>query len=269
MRIHSDINHRCVLPRQFFIFKLFIAFVAGNVLNISVVNAESLVIFAPASTTNVIHELAHVYQQEKGVTIHTSFASSGTLARQILNGAPADLFLSASVSWMDDLQKKKILAANTRIDLFSNSLVMIFPNRPSRPIDSLFFEGSAPQINGYWATGDPDYVPVGMYARQALIKMGWWDQLESRLIRAHDVRSALIMVERGEVAMGIVYYSDLLIAPDLVSVPIPAVTHQPVVYPLAIIRQRDNPVTRQFFQFLQTSRAGEIFRKFHFSQVLP
>jgi len=216
-----------------------------------------LTVFAAASTTEVMKELAEVFKVETGEVIRFNFASSGALARQIDAGAPADLFVSANVKWMDWLEGRSAINSPTRFNLAANTLVMV------APLDStLSFNG---QIEGRLAVGDFKSVPAGMYAKEALSHMGWLDGLRPRLVMASNVRTALMYVERGEVAAGIVYATDAM-ASDKVSVvgTFPLESHSPMVYQAAACSKK--PAVSQFLEFLKTDQVKSILKKHGFTE---
>src|SRR6202051_3369203 len=172
----------------------------------------SIIVFAAASLTNALQELGDGFTEETSVPVKFSFAASSTLARQIENGAPADVFLSADQEWMDYLQTRNLIRADTRRDVLGNRLVLIAPADSTIKLKiEPRFALAAALGKGRLATGDPDSVPVGRYARAALTKLGVWDSVTERLVRAENVRAALAFVARGEVPLGIVYKTDALV----------------------------------------------------------
>ena len=175
-------------------------------------NKPELLVFAAASLTNVLGELSQAFEKQAGVRVKLSFAASSVLARQIEAGGKADVFISADQEWMDYLQARDLIDKATRRNLVGNRLVLI------APADSKIELKIAPGFKlagalggGRLATGDPDTVPVGRYARSALISLGVWDEIQDRLVRADNVRSAMMFVARGESPLGIVYTTDALV----------------------------------------------------------
>ncbi len=222
-------------------------------------------VYAAASTTNAINDIGALYEKEKSVKITTSFAASSVLAKQIEEGAPAGIFISADLKWMDYLQEKGKLVAGTRRHLLGNQLVMIAPRGKGFPVkmDKTFAIEKA--FEGKWCTGDPVSVPVGNYAKQALTALGWWQTLEPRLGVTQDVRAALAFVERGECAMGIVYETDAKVSDKVTLLgAFPPDTHQPVVYPIALIEGADKEA-QQFLAFLFSKPAADIFTRYGFT----
>jgi molybdate transport system substrate-binding protein len=193
-----------------------------------------------------------------------SFGSSSTLARQIEQGAPANVFASADEKWMDYLAQKTLIVADTRKDLLGNDLVLVVSaDKPvhvtiSKSFDMLGLLGA----DGRLATGDPAHVPVGIYAEQALKKLGMWDSVSPRLARTDDVRSALLLVERGEAPAGIVYATDATVSKAVtIAGTFPADSHDPVSYPFAVTKSGDTPEARALLQFLTGPTAREVFAK--------
>ena len=232
------------------------------------VAADNITVFAAASLTNAMQDIASRYKQEKGVTVVSSFASSSTLARQIEQGAPADLFISADQQWMDDAVAKKSVITSSRYTLLGNDLVLIAPRSAAAKAVTL-----DPQTD--WKTllhgerlavGDPDHVPAGIYAKEALQKLGAWEGVAPSLAPANNVRAALALVERNETPYGIVYGSDA-VASDKVQVVghFPATSHKPVEYPMAIVNGHDNAAVKAFYDYLKGPQAAAIFKHYGFT----
>jgi molybdate transport system substrate-binding protein len=228
-------------------------------------------IFAAASTTDAVNEIAEAYATRTGGSIRPVVASSSTLARQIAEGAPADIFLSANIAWMDHLDARQLLAPGTRLPLLSNRLVLIAPaGSPLRlrltrdlPLRELLGDGRL-------AIGDPAHVPAGIYAKQALEALGLWDQVADRLAQSSNVRAALALVDRGEVPAGIVYETDAVISPRVRIVDaFPAEVTPPITYPLAIVAGRDTPAVRAAYDFLTSETAAAIFARHGFTSARP
>jgi len=231
---------------------------------------EPATVFAAASTTNAINDIGKIFAEKGLGKIVSSYASSSTLAKQIENGAPANLFISADEPWMNYLEERKLLEPGSRFDLLGNKLVLIAPSDSSTgKVDiGLKFDLAKLLGNGKLAVGDPDHVPAGKYAKAALQKLGIWNEMESKLARAADVRGALTLVERGETPFGIVYATDAAIAPKVKVVGVfPADTHPKIVYPAALIAGKATPVAKGFIEFLKTPAAKAVFEKYGFSTV--
>lgn len=229
---------------------------------------EPVTIFAAASTTDAVTAIAAAYQASGGGPVRTVFASSSTLARQIAQGAPADLYLSANPAWMDDLAGRDGIEPESRIDLLSNSLVLIAPaDRPMTIDIAPRFPLAAALGDGRIALGDPIHVPAGIYAKEALSSLGVWHEVESRAAFAGDVRAALALVDSGEAAAGIVYSSDAAIGRNVrVVATFPAELSSPIIYPLAIVRGRTSPKVDAVYRFLQGPTARAIWRANGFTE---
>lgn len=223
-----------------------------------------LTVFAAASLTDVLQAIGRLWAASGQPAPRFSFASSSTLARQIEAGAPANLFASADQQWADYLQQRNLLVPETRRSLLTNSLVLVVPKdrartvpiRPGLDLDGLLGPG------GRLATGDPAHVPAGIYAEAALKSLGLWERAQPRLARAESVRSALLLVGRGEAPAGIVYATDAAADPGVaVAGAFPADSHPPVTYPFAVVRGHDTPAARAFLEFLSGPQAREAFTR--------
>lgn len=233
----------------------FTVFAAALLLAVSVC-ADNLIVLAAASTTDAMNEIGTLFTKQSGHTVQFSFGSAGALARQIQNGAPADLFLSANEKWMDEL------AGNVefRVDLLKNRLVLIAPKGLSVTLDENFA--------GRLAVGSMESVPAGMYAKQVLEKKGWLDALRPHLVSCDSVRNVLFFVERGEVDAGIVYSTDAKISDRVTIMSVfPEGLHDPIRYPVAVCRASKHPDSaREFLIFLQSPEAAEVFERYGFER---
>lgn len=222
---------------------------------------QPLMVFAASSTTDVMRQAGQRFEDATGVHVAFSFDSSSNLAKQIAAGSPADVYLSADENWMDQLTAAGAVHDGTRRDLLANELVLIVPLdaedvavQMSRDFD---FVGRLPQVERI-AVGDPDHVPAGRYARQALLALGWWDSLQRRLMPAQDVRAALRLVELREADAGIVYSTDAIASAEVkVVARFPAESHDPIVYPIA--QCGDSVHAMDFIQFLESVEMTEVF----------
>ena len=223
---------------------------------------------AAASLTNVLGELSPTWEQRAQVSIKLSFASSSVLARQIEAGGKADVFVSADQEWMDYLQSRALLDDPSRRDLVGNRLVLIAPAdskvdltiAPSFPL----FEALQ---GGRLSTADPDTVPAGRYARSALTSLGVWNEVANRLVRADNVRSAMMFVARGEAPLGIVYATDALVDRKVRIVDtFPLGTHAPILYPAAAIRGA-RPEASTYLEYLAGDEASPVWRRYGFLKV--
>ncbi|MFN0262507.1 molybdate ABC transporter substrate-binding protein [Tepidamorphus sp. 3E244] len=229
--------------------------------------AEPLTVLAAASMRDAMNEIGTAFTAETGRDVRFSFAASSALARQIAAGAPADIYVSASSGWMDYLETENRIAAGTRRTIAGNRLVIIAPSGALRGQIS----GAAPDFDallgerGRLAIGDPDHVPAGIYARQALEAWGVWDAVEPRLARADDVRAAVTLVARGETPLGISYATDaaLLEQVSVVAV-IPDNLHDAIVYPAGVVAGHEE-AGQPFMNFLGSEAAQAILQRFGFS----
>lgn len=228
---------------------------------------DQVTVFAAASTTNVLTEIIELFTKNTNTPVTPSFAASSALAKQIENGAPASVFLSADNKWMDYLEEKKLIEATTRFGLLSNRIVLV------APLDSTLTLNLQPGVDlagalgqNRLAMGDPDHVPVGTYGKQALEALRVWDSVKDQIARANDVRSALVLVERGESPLGIVYATDAAISGKVRVVAVfPENTHPPIVYPVALVTGHETAAAKAFLSFLKGPEAKAIFVKHGFS----
>jgi molybdate transport system substrate-binding protein len=225
-----------------------------------------ILLFAAASLTDALQEAGAGYEKTAHVKVTSSFDSSSVLARQIEAGAPADVFFSADTAWMDYLQSHNLIQAGSRKNVLGNRLVLIAPAdsqiklriAPHFPLAAALGENKL-------ATGDPDSVPAGRYARSALLKLGVWDEVAPRLARAENVRVALLYVARAEAPLGIVYASDALADKSVRVVDtFPADTHEPIVYPIALTKSAKSQA-QAFVAYLTGPQGHDIFVKYGFT----
>ena len=231
------------------------------------VNAQGVTVFAAASLTDAMNDIVKIYNAKSSVGIKTSYASSSALARQIENGAPADLFFSADEEWMDYLDKRTLIEKGTRVARLGNRLVLVAPAGPARKVDiRKGFDLAGLLGGGRLATGDPASVPVGKYAQQSLTYLGVWQIAEPRLARADNVRVALTYVERGEAPLGIVYSTDAAISKGVQVIgEFPPESHPAISYPLAIVARHGTDAAKAFHAFLLGGEAAAVFQRFGFS----
>jgi molybdate transport system substrate-binding protein len=222
-------------------------------------------VFAAASTTEALNDIGQMFAAQGKGRMVASYASSSVLARQIENGAPAQIFISADEQWADYLSERKLLVG--RINLLGNMLALIAPAdskvqvdiAPGFPLANLLKDGRL-------AVGDPDHVPAGLYAKAALQALGVWPSVEDRLARGDSVRGSLAFVERGECPLGIVYTTDAKIDPKVRIVGVfPQDSHPPIVYPAGLVAGKETPAAQAFFDFLQSPAAKDVFRKYGFA----
>ena len=244
-----------------------IAILCGSPPSPACAQDKSLTVFAAASMKNALDDIDTAYTAKTGIKIVASYAASSALAKQIEQGAPADIFLSADTDWMDYAATRKAINEPTRINLLGNSIVLIAPK--DSKIDKVSigqgFDLAKLAGNGKIATGDVSAVPVGKYAKAALEKFGAWQAAESKFAMAESVRAALTLVARGEAALGIVYSTDARVEPAVKIVgTFPADSHPPIIYPVAATTTA-KPEAASYLAFLRSSAAKAIFEKYGFS----
>lgn len=225
--------------------------------------------FAAASLTNALEDISKAYAAKGGKSqIKYSFAASSALAKQLEAGAPANIFASADLKWMDYTDGKDLTLPDTRVKLLGNELVLVAPADKAKPVTitkGLDIEALLGP-NGRIATGLVDSVPVGVYAKQAFTNLGVWDKVAPRIVGAESVRAALALVERGEVPYGVVYATDAAIAKNVkIVATFPADSYPPVEYPFSLVKGQDTPEAKAYFAFLQGPEAKEIYKKYGFS----
>lgn len=248
--------------------KALLSIVASTCLSFSFVAQAKITVFAAASMTNVLEEIKSEYVKANPKNeVDFSFASSSVLARQISQGAPAQVFISANQKWMDFLEEKGAIETKSRRDLVGNRLVMVAPKGSKiENVDVLNSQWHSHLANTYLAVGDPDHVPAGKYAKEAFTFLKQWGDLETKLARANNVRAALALVEQGESPLGVVYATDAAASQKVKTVAIfPENSHPAIEYPVAIVKGQDNEESRQFLAYLQSESAVKIFQKFGFS----
>lgn len=232
--------------------------------------AEQVTVFAAASLGTALDEIATTWEAETGHDVVASYAGTPQLARQIGQGAPADLFIAASSDWMDDLEAKGLIVPGSRRDLVGNTLVLI-AHGEARPVEiGPGLDLPALLGDGRLAMALVDSVPAGLYGREALTALGLWDAARPRIAQAENVRAALALVASGEAPLGIVYGSDALAARaagEDVSVlgAFPADSHSPITYPAALVAGRDGPAARAFLDQLASPRARLVWEAQGFS----
>jgi len=233
--------------------------------------AQEVTVMAAASLTDALRELGQAWAAKGNPAPRFVFAASSALARQVEQGAPAGIFASADEPWADYLAERNLLVRGTRSSPLGNVLVLIAPaDQPgdvalTPGVDLLARLGPSGRI----ATGDPASVPVGKYAQAALTSLGIWDQVAPRLARAENVRAALLLVERGEAPLGIVYATDAAASKRVrVIGTFPESTHPPITYPFALLKGGDTPGTRALLAFLTGPEAAPVYRRLGFA-VMP
>jgi molybdate transport system substrate-binding protein len=231
---------------------------------------RTITVFAAASMKNALDDINAAYTAKTGVKVTVSYAASSALAKQIEQGAPADVFISADTDWMDYAVARKSIHESSRVNLLGNSIVLVAPKDSGveKVVIGPGFDLAKLAGDGRIATGDVKAVPVGKYARAALEKLGAWRAAEPKFAMAESVRAALTLVARGEAALGIVYATDARIEPGVKIVGIfPADSHPPVIYPVAATAAA-KPEAADYLAFLRSRAAKDILEKYGFTFLL-
>jgi molybdate transport system substrate-binding protein len=231
---------------------------------------KTLTVFAAASMKNALDDIDAAYTAKSGVKVNASYAASSQLAKQIEQGAPADIFVSADTDWMDYATAKKTINEPTRINLLGNSIVLIAPK--DSKIDNVTigqgFDLAKLAGDGKIATGDVKAVPVGKYAKAALEKLGAWSAAEPKFAMAESVRAALTLVARGEAVLGIVYATDAKVEPGVKVVgAFPADSHPPIIYPVAATTTA-KPEANDYLAYLRSQAAKAVLEKYGFTYLI-
>jgi molybdate transport system substrate-binding protein len=229
------------------------------------VSAAELTVYAAASLTDALKEIAATYEKQSGDKLQFNIGASNMLARQIEEGAPADLFFSADEAKMDTLEKKDLLLPGTRRSLLSNLLVIVVPADASAARKSPA-DLAKPEFKKI-ALAEPQTVPAGIYAREYLQKLGLWDAVKEKVVPTENVRAALAAVESGNVEVGIVYKTDSLISKKVkVAVEIPAAKGPKISYPIAVLKSSKQPDrAKKFAEYLAGPAPRSVFEKFGFT----
>ena len=230
-----------------------------------------LLVFAAASLKNALDEIAAAWAKDTGKPMpKISYAASPALAKQIERGAPADLFLSADLDWMDYLAGKNLIKADTRVNLLGNQIVLIAPRDSKVTVELKSGVDLAKALaGGRLSMANVDAVPAGKYGKAALQKLGAWNGVKDRLAQAENVRAALLMVSRGEAPLGIVYSTDAAAEPNVrIVAAFPDGSHPPIVYPVAETRTSKAPDARLFLDHLKSTKARLAFEKQGFTVLV-
>lgn len=228
---------------------------------------RTLTVFAAASMKNALDDVNAAYTKATGIKVVPSYAASSALAKQIEGGAPADIFVSADLNWMDYVQDKAAIKPDSRISLLGNKLVLIAPkdSKIGNVTIGQGFDLARLAGDGRIATGDVRAVPVGLYAKAALEKLGSWAAAEPKFAMTDNVRAALLLVSRGEAALGIVYETDAKVDPGVKIIgSFPEGSHPPVTYPVAATATA-KPDAAGYLAFLRGKVARDIFERYGFT----
>ncbi|MBN7806071.1 molybdate ABC transporter substrate-binding protein [Agrobacterium rosae] len=224
---------------------------------------DEVTIFAAASMKNALDAANAEWAKETSNEATVSYAASSALAKQIEAGAPADLFISADLAWMDYVAGKKLIKDDTRTNLLGNRLVLVAPADKAKPVDiKQGFDLAKLVGDGKLAMGAVDSVPAGKYGKSALEKLGVWSSVEGKVAGAESVRAALVLVSRGEAPYGIVYQTDAAADQGVKIVgTFPQDSHEPIIYPVAILSESKSPAAAAYLEFLKSAKAAPFFEK--------
>lgn len=253
---------------------VFVGAFAGSVATFSkpAQAAEEIVVFAAASLKNALDDISTAWGKTTGNKASISFAGSSNLAKQIQQGAPADLFISANVNWMDTLQNDNLIDVTSRRALLRNRIVLVAHGKTSEKIEiKKGFDLAGLLKDGKLAMAMVDSVPAGVYGKAALTSLEVWGSVASKVAQSDNVRAALALVARGEAPYGIVYSTDAA-ASDNVSVvgTFPESSHAPIIYPVAVVAEsKKKPVATSFLEFLSSNEAKSIFEREGFAVINP
>ena len=232
---------------------------------------DTVTVFAAASLKNALDDADAAFTKATGVKVVASYAASSALAKQIEQGAPADVFVSADLKWMDYLNERKLIKADTRVNLLGNKLVLIAPadSKLDKVEIGKGFDIAKLAGDGRIAVADVKAVPAGLYAKAALESLGSWAAAEPKLAQAENVRATLAFVARGETPVGIVYETDAKIEPKVkIAGVFPDGSYPPVTYPVAETVSSKSPAVARYLGFLRTGAAKAIFEKYGFSYLV-
>ena len=230
------------------------------------VMAADLTVFAAASLKEAMDEQARRFEAETGHVVVISYGASNALARQIEAGAPADIFISADLDWMDYLEQRHLIAAKARFDLLRNTLVLIAPSSSSASLRIGPHFGLAAALGSEkLAMANPDSVPAGKYAKSALVSLGVWTDVEKQIARAENVRAALALVSRGEAPFGIVYMTDARADKGVKVVDtFPPDSYPPIIYPAAVLKASQSAAAGPLLDYLRSAAARAVWETYGF-----
>lgn len=259
-----------MLQRRFVVVALAAALAIGATAPAALAQDKPITVFAAASMKNALDEIDAAFTKKTGVKVLASYAASSALIKQIEQGAPADVYVSADLQWMDYGVEKKLIKDDTRINLLGNRLVLIAPKdtKIGNVTVGPGFDIAALAGKGRIAVGDVRAVPAGLYAKAALEQLGAWVAAEPKLAMTENVRAALLLVARGEAPFGIVYETDAKIEPAVKVIGVfPEDSHPPIIYPVALTVNA-KPEAAQYLEFLRTQAARTIFEGYGFGFLI-
>ena len=232
---------------------------------------NSVTVFAAASMKNALDDVDAAFSKATGIKVVASYDASSALIKQIAAGAPADVFVSADLKWMDYGVQNKLIKEASRINLLGNALVLIAPkaSKIGKVTIAPGFDLARLAGDGRIATGNVKAVPVGLYAKEALEKLGVWTAVEPKMAMTANVRAALVLVARGEAPLGIVYATDAKVEPGVKIIGVfPEDSHSPIVYPVGATMNAKLE-TAAYLAFLRSSAALTIFERYGFAALVP
>lgn len=233
--------------------------------------AASVTVFAAASLKNALDDISTAWKADAGKEATISYAASSALAKQIEEGAPADVFISADVPWMDYLAERNLVKTDTVVQLLGNRLVLVAPAASDANLEiGKGFDLLGALGDGRLAMGQVDSVPAGKYGKEALTSLGVWEAVEGHVAQAENVRAALALVATGEAPFGIVYETDANSEKSVKIVGVfPEDSHAPIVYPAAVTAEAKSADAGAFMEFLRTEEAAKLFEKQGFTVLAP
>ena len=254
-------------PRRWFLALLLLLGIAAA--EPAIAQSRAPLVLAAASLQESMTEAADAWAKQGHPRPVLSFAASSALARQVEAGAPADLFVSADEPWMDALEQRGLLRPGTRAPFLGNALVLVAPASDARKITLAPGAPLARMLgDGRLAMADPDSVPAGKYGKAALEKLGIWNAVAPKVVRAENVRAALALVERGAATFGIVYATDARASSKVrVAGAFPEASHPPIRYPLAVLKSATSPDAEGFRRFLLSLQGRAIFTRYGFKPL--
>jgi molybdate transport system substrate-binding protein len=246
-------------------------FSLGAAVGPAAAQGRDVLVFAAASLKNALDEISAQWQRESGKKVAISYAASNTLIKQIEQGAPADIFMSADLDWMDYGQQKDLIKPDTRANLLGNRLVLIAPKDANVSVNiAPGFDLAAALKGDRLAMANVDAVPAGKYGKAALEKLGAWNGVKDRIAQAESVRAALVLVSRGEAPLGLVYQTDAAADPTVRIVgTFPENTHPPIIYPIALTKESRNADAQAFLNYIRSPAARAAFERQGFTVLAP
>jgi molybdate transport system substrate-binding protein len=260
-----------VMPRRSWLAPLVAATLALGLAAPAAAQGRDVLIFAAASLKTALDEIAAQWQRETGKKVSISYAASNTQIKQIEQGAPADIFISADLDWMDYGLRKDLIRPDTRSNLLGNRLVLVAPKDANVSINiGPGFDLAASLKGGRLAMGNVDAVPAGKYGKAALQKLGAWNGVKDKIAQAESVRAALVLVSRGEAPFGLVYQTDAASDPTVkIVATFPESTHPPIIYPIALTKESRSAQAPALLSYIRSPAARAAFERQGFTVLTP